>query len=435
MKRRILYLTGILLLTGMTMLGMTACDVDIDPLAGTETKAETDGVGSKTGAEADTDTSTGTETAAAAGTDTQTETETKTDTESETLSDAERVLTVENLTTLAKKNNIIVFVVDRFSNEYYHTAMEECPEIFDELTGFTFFDDYISLYPRTLPAIPHLVTGVENDFSLSRTEYFEKAYQEAPLMNALHERGFDINIYTDDYYGYDDATVMAAYTSNISDKGAGTADYAEFSTNMRAVYSQLTDGDLTLRDIDNGYAFIHISGCHLPISYDENFQSVSGTPSANDSTVAMKVSFKLINRYIQEMKRLGVYENATILILGDHCSIGSDTRSPYYAHITSLLVKPAGLSEGDIRLSHAPIAPEDIFATVLKAADAPLEDPAWRTVFEIGEDEVRTRRYLFQRRLDNGKYEEEVYEITGSGKNLENWNLVDVRQLDKSIYD
>ncbi len=389
---------------------------------------------------------------------------------------AKRMLTVENLTTLAKDRNVIVFVVDRFSNEYYHTAQEACPEIFAELGGFTFFDDYISLYPRTLPAVPHLVTGVEDDFSLSRVDYLQKAYQEAPLMNALYADGYDINVYTDDYYGYDNASDMAAYTSNISGKMeytivnkprlswdmlrlglyrslplaaqplVGTISTPTFeqyvvykteqdiySTNMKKIYETLTADDFTLRETDNGYSFIHMSGCHLPTPYNEDFE-VASAAERNDSTVAMKVSFKLISRYIQEMKRLGVYEDATILILGDHCSIGSDTESPYFAHLTSLMVKPAGRSTGDIRISHAPITSEDIFATILDAADVSTSDDDRRTVFEIGEDEVRTRRYLFQRLLSNGKYEEEIYEITGPGKDLANWKLVGVRSLGKSIY-
>lgn len=405
------------------------------------------------------------------------QTSSETDTTAETEEEESRLLTVENLTSLAKDNNVVVFVIDRFSGEYYHEAMERCPEIFSELGGFTFFDDYISLYPRTFPAVSHLITGVKTDFSLSRLEYFNKAYTEAPIMNALSDNGFDINIYTDSYYGYDDASDMAGYASNISgevtyeivnkprlsldmirlglyrslplvaqpivgDLRTPTfeqyVDYGTehdvFSTDAKKIYTHITSEDFTLRDTSKGYALIHMSGCHMPNRYDENF----GSPSAaeqRDSTVGMKQSFKIINRYIQEMKRLGVYDNATIIILGDHCDIGSDKDFPYYPHITGLFVKPAGKSTGDTNVSNAPITTEDVLATILRAANAPMPEDGWRTVFEIEENENRVRNYYFQRLLPNARYEEGIYEITGSGKTLANWKLVEVRPLGKSIYN
>lgn len=434
-------------------------ETEIDPETGIESESESTPIG---GAPVGTPE---TETAPADGETAASETE------------PPRMLTVENLTSLAQNNNVVIFVVDRFSNEYYHEAVERCPEIFSEMGGFTFFDDYISLYPRTYPAIPHLLTGVENDFSLSRIDYFQKAYTEAPMMHALADAGFDINVYTDSYYGYNDTKDMEDYTTNVSGKISYkivekprlswdmirlglyrslplaaqplvgdlrtptfdryvkyTTEHDVFSTDMKSIYTHITAEDFSLRDASKGYALIHMSGCHMPNRYDENF----GSPTAieqRDSTVGMKQSFKIISRYIQEMKRLGVYENATIIILGDHCDIGSDRDFPYYPHLTSLFVKPAGRSTGDINVSNAPITTDDVLATVLKAANVPMLEDDWRTVFEIGENEMRTRRYLFQRLLPNARYEEGVYEITGSGKILANWRLTEVRPLGKSIYN
>ena len=134
------------------------------------------------------------------------------------------------------------------------------------------------------------------------------------------------------------------------------------------------------------------------------------------------------------MKRLGVYENSTIIITGDHASIGSDSKDPYYAHMTALLVKPAGVSEGEIMTSSASIAPENIFATIRAAAGLDLpENEEWRTVFEIPENEIRTRCYLFQRKTSDG-YESITYEITGNGNLFSNWKIVDRKALGKSIY-
>ncbi len=389
--------------------------------------------------------------------------------------DAVRMLTIENLNTLATDHNIIFFLVDRFDQRYYDEAMAEAPEIFSELQGFTYFNDYIARYPRTFPAVTHLLTGVETDFSMTREEYFKHAYTTAPVMHALKDAGYDINIYTDNYYGYSNAGHMADYATNLSlkisykivnrprlsldmlrlslyrslptglqpivgDISTPTfekyveydAEYDVSRTNMKDLYEWMTAEAFTLREADKGYSFIHMSGCHLPISYDENFEPTFGA-ERESGVVAMKVTFKLISAYIAEMKRLGVYENATIIITGDHSNIESDDDDPEFPHMTALLVKPAGVAEGAIKVSSAQLSPDDLHATLLAAAGASPLREGDRTVFEIPDDETRTRRYLFQRK-DGGVYESVTYEITGPGRDFANWKVVARDPLGKSIY-
>lgn len=390
--------------------------------------------------------------------------------------DGQQVLTNENLNTLAKDDNIIVFIVDRFDADYYDEAMKDCPEIFDELDGFTYFTDYISRYPRTFPGITYLATGRETDFSMSREEYLKDAYQNSDLLHAIKNSGYDINLYTQSYYGYENAADMADCVTNVSpqigyeivdrprlsldmlrlslyrylpscfrfvvgDIRTTTFDrYVEYDAtegdvytpDMKDIYADVSGEDFTFRDADKGYSFIHMDGTHLPNKYDENFNDVSAEDKY-DANVAMKQSFKIIAAYIQEMKRMGVYEDATIVITGDHASIGYDKREVQFPHMTALLVKPAGATQEEILTSNAQISPEDVMATVLKAAGSPLASDFGRTVFEIPEDEERTRRYYFQL-MDGQNHEQIVYDIVGAGRDFENWHIVDRYFLNKTIY-
>ena len=201
---------------------------------------------------------------------------------------------------------------------------------------------------------------------------------------------------------------------------------------MKDIYELMTASDFTFRETDKGYSFIHISGCHLPNIYDENFNPVSEDDKWN-SIFAIKQSFKIINEYISQMKRMGVYENATIIITGDHASIGSDSKDPYYAHMTALLAKPSGVYEGSFE-SSAQISTENIHATIMDAAGLTLPgNKDCETMFEIPEDETRTRRYLFQR-MGNSNHELIIYEIVGDGDDLSNWVIKDRHFIGKSIY-
>ncbi len=390
------------------------------------------------------------------------------------------VLTVKNLDTLATDNNIVIFIVDRFDHTYFDKAMKDCPEIFDDLDGFTHFDDYVTLYPRTYPGVPHILTGVEVDFSISRLEYMQNAFSTSPYWQALNDEGFDINVYTDDYYGYDNATYMRDFVSNTS----GNIDYevvnqsalsldmlrvslyryfpfvlrqslgevntpmfnqyvaydsAEpvYSTDMKDVYEEMTDTPFNFRKSKCGVSFIHIAGCHTPNAYGPDFGEVT-SEERNDTNVAMKQSFKIISAYINEMKRLGVYEKATILILGDHCSIGSDTVPPFKPHVTTLIAKPAGVSQGELKESKAQVCAQDIFATVLTAAGSDKAEDYGMNIFDVPEDENRVRYYQFQ--MVEGTFEEGNYlnaelEIVGPGNDYNNWKLIRVVDLQTNIYN
>ena len=390
------------------------------------------------------------------------------------------VLTVKNLDTLATEDNIVVFIVDRFDHSYMEKALEKCPEIFDDLSGFTHFNDYITLYPRTYPGVPHIVTGLENDFSGTRHSYMKQAYSESPYWQAIKKHGFDINVYTDDFYGYVNATHMRDFVSNTSGNvsykiinranlsidmirislyryvpflmrhtlgNVSTPMYdkyvdydleqPEYSTDMKDVYDVLTDEPFTFRKAEKGLSYIHVSGCHLPNAYGPDFGIVQ-PDERSDSNVAMKQSFKIISAYINEMKRMGVYENATIIILGDHCYIGSDINLPNKPHITTLLAKPAGVSEGALKESKAQVGAQDVLATVLVAAGSDKAADFGENIFDIPEDENRPRRYHFQlvqETLYAGDYINAEYEIVGPGRDMENWHLLREVELNKNIYD
>jgi hypothetical protein len=215
--------------------------------------------------------------------------------------------------------------------------------------------------------------------------------------------------------------------------------YDIFSTDMKKTYGVLTEDDFTLRESDKGYSFIHIDGCHKSTIYDPDFNELpEGDPDnlSWSTENVMKQSFKVISRYIAEMKRLGVYENATIIITGDHANIRSDTKQPDNVYVTALLVKPAGVATGEIVNNYAQLDVDNVLATIKEACGIATDVP---TVFEVPESELQVRTHMFQRAYKNeaGKtvYENIEYEIRGNGKNFANWAIISRTELGKSIYD
>ena len=405
---------------------------------------------------------------------------------SEDQPDKEYILTYENLNEVSEKHNVIYFVIDRFDWEYYDTARKTCPEIFYHLDGggFTYFNDATSLYPRTFPSIPYMLSGVETDFSQSRVDYFATAYTRSPFLTEMKKAGYTINFYSDNYYGYDNAYFLKDTVSNCSgnegysiDSHVGlSADMLrlslyrylptvakgvvgnistpsfekhviynatgdKYTTDMRDLYNYLGENALQISgDAEKTFTFIHLSGTHVPLPYDQNFNPIGeGHPERNDKMSAMKQSFKIINRYLDMLKELGVYDNATIIITGDHASIGSDSAEPLkWVYITPLFVKPAGSGEGSLTVSGAPVYHGDLFATIMKSEGIDTDVDFGRSVFEFSEGEERVRPFYFQRydKVD-GKvdYEQFVYEIRGKASVYGNWVQIERYHLGKSIYD
>lgn len=389
-------------------------------------------------------------------------------------------LTYHNLENVATDQNVIYFVIDRFSSSFVDTANKQCPEIFDGLDGFTYYDEMVSLYPRTFPAATYMLTGVENDFSKDRVDYFQYAWENSEFLSILQKQGYSINVYTDDYYAYD-STVPGGVPA-FADNGAGKAetevsdkvglilnmsglslshalpsvikntmgnittdslirhvtttynDAEAFSANMKYAYNYLNEHPLKLDAGKKNFSFIHIDGAHLPNLYDRNFDYADENEK-NSLADALIQSFKIIHLYMDQMKELGIYEDATIIIAGDHTSIGSDSEAPYYPHLTALFFKPSGVSEGELKVSSAPIAQEDLHATILESEGIEHSLDYGISIFDIPENMPRERRYFFQRYVpEDGMYENIRYKIVGSAKKLSNWIPIERTRIYKSVY-
>ena len=388
-----------------------------------------------------------------------------------------KIMTNENLTELSDDSNVFVFVVDRFDEEYAEKAYRETPDVYDELTGFTWFQDNISHYGHTFPAVTRMLTGAPFSCEDARADYHRAAFEGETPLKRLSDEGYKINIYTQALYAYSSESYLPDYIDNVvpSVKPAGIPTGAKFkiswnmirmalyrcfpvaakgvignissnanesivlesqseniySLDMKKVYQTATAEDFTL-SAGKTFSFIHVMGCHS-VDYDESFEKPSGD-NAKNYAVSVRVSFKIIDRYLQEMKRLGVYDNATVIITGDHAAPVSDKTEVQGPRITALFVKPAGSGNEPLRLSSAQVSHEDLWATVFASEGLGYAGDYGTSVFAVPEGEERVRQYCWHTYVKNS-LDEYIYEIRGSAKDFENWTEVNHRHYDKSLMD
>ena len=393
------------------------------------------------------------------------------------------VLTYDHLAELSSGKNVVFFLIDRFDVRYFENLQKTEPEFLDGLDGFTFYNDYTSLYCRTYPAVASILTGKENDFEDTRLNFFKDVYTDGGHLRAMHDAGYDVNVYTEKYYVYDDAYYMSDYVNNISgvknyeiDSNLALArdmlrlslgtclpfvakevvgdlstpdfnahaiyevDAPMYDADMKNVYDYITGNEFTKVDSHGQFSFIHIYGCHTPVKYNLNWEEANDKEK-NDTTMALKQSLTIIYEYIEEMKRLGLYEDATIVITGDHPAALSDTKligeaskSDNGTRVTTMLFKRSGESGTALKTNKAQISQDELWNTIYESEGLTTLKTG-DSFFDIPEGVDRERRYLFElsvTREDKSRADEIVtYKIVGSARYRDNWSIENRRVVGK----
>ena len=184
-------------------------------------------------------------------------------------------------------------------------------------------------------------------------------------------------------------------------------------------------GISTSDNYDKAFRLYHLWGAHPGGDFDRNLNEGKKV-DAYESALG---DFKIIREYIAEMKKLGIYDDSTIIITTDHgLSMSTSDEKPLElgrAVRGLMMVKPAG-TEGKVGMStsNAQVCHQDLFATVIHSFGGNTEDYG-RTIFEIGEDEQRTRLYYHSMMLSDidGEIVLREYAITGDGRDFNNWKL------------
>lgn len=379
--------------------------------------------------------------------------------------DAGYILTTRGLYEVSKKNNVIVIVLDRFDISYYEDLIDYDSNFFSDFDDFTMYTDNLALYSRTYPAITTMVTGIDTDFSTTAHEYFEHAYNSSDFLADLEANDYRVKVFTGHYYSYREASELRrAYNvqpktgdmyindswglawdmmklslyryfpivlkSSLKIASTSFSKYISYEevfpvftndSNVEFCQTVLNEG-LSLDDHDNAYTFIHLHGCHDPVTMDEDCNEVE--EGKGHSVSNARGCFKMIRQYISELKRLGVYDNSTIIITGDHPRARSDSTLPSQPRITALLVKQAN-PDGKttpFKVSTEPVSQANLIASIIKSAGIKTDKDYGKAYWEMNDGENAVRINKFQL-YDEGDTRIIEYTIRGAGTDFDNWEI------------
>ena len=345
---------------------------------------------------------------------------------------------------VSSDKNIIILVIDTFSNSYVDRFFDEYPETADVIKDFTYYDNADCHFEGSVYSINYIASGIDFDPTITINDWCKQAWnndRNNAFYKRLSENNFKFNIYTNqlDYLTYSakknavgkianlgqmdveyeiNNSVMLGLFANASafrfapmllkpylvfsaekyrlacnivnkDKNA----LAPIKTNgyyyNDEFYQHLLSTRLSTDSTSNYYILQHLYGVHDPYITDESCKP------AEDATLyeAARGCWLYVEEYINQLKELGVYDSSTIIITADH-----GTHHSYQEAQPIFFVKSPNESHEKYVTSSAPVSFVDIMPTVAYLAGAQYEDLG-TTIYEHAENEQRERT-LFIRMYD-----------------------------------
>ena len=308
------------------------------------------------------------------------------------------ILTTSREFEMATTDNIVVFVVDTLDAEWAEKYIIADESNQDILKDFVYFDNVVAGGAPTLLGVPTLLTGVSYDspVSMSVDEYYREAYASSDFFVDLKENGYTVDLYTDasllkhaDTENIDN--VVLGITHNISSirgftmclyklanycvmpyplKGYFSFYGGDFSSYIEVrgydkyriddprFYRDFQEQHLSLGTTEKKFKLYHLFGTHAPFRMDENCNYTPDVSVTLEQQI--KGTFKIIKEYIYEMKELGLYENSTIIITGDHGGIALE-QNP------AVFIKKANYSADELEISSAPAMFKNVRASMAAA--------------------------------------------------------------------
>lgn len=398
------------------------------------------------------------------------------------LGDSGMQVTQEGLFEVSDKHNVIVFVVDTVDTNQFDAVLSKHPEMLDEFTGFTLFENSAGAMIPTSHAIPFLLTGERLQEDETYDHYIDTRYTRSTFISDIAEQNYSISLYAECIFS--GMTVFGDKTTNIhlvdnlpvdapetikmlsqialyrdapwmlkplfwyytDDIGGAVIDESQevddsqqpYVLNDAQYYQDLLATGLSFQEdesVDGAVKLIHLSGAHVPYTMDENGLATGGETSLEQQ---MQGTFTIISKYLAELKRLGVYDESTIIVTADHGIWYLTTDIITEASTPLCLVKPADINGGDLssgsyKVSLAPVSQDDFQATVIDAVGGDKSQYGeGMTYFDVPEDSDRVRYYDMTRYPDDtfSSFNElDRFEIVGDVRNFDNWRLTDTKWM------
>ncbi len=364
------------------------------------------------------------------------------------------VLTTKGLYEMGSDENIVVFVLDAFDEEFFQKIRTDAPDIVEDLDGFVFYDNFTSTYTKTIYSMTCVIGGRIFRNELPRAEWVEENAKQPMYYDELTKAGYNISMYTtalhampqrirDITQNYIEAPVrfyntrtcfsllyrlvacqyfpdifkpyVWMYGTEFDSTGMLDSGDSLFPWDNNSFRARLENEGITVKEGEKEYKLIHIQGAHEPYYIDE---WGNDTPERwDDWDAAARGSMRIVLKYCEELKAKGVYDNTTIIITADH----GNGAGPSCLSNPLFLMKEKG-SRGEMQVCSYETGLENYAATIVDLCGSDNVADYGMSILDATEDTKFDRYYYLFVWDDNSMLEKDgnyylVEYLTGNENN------------------
>lgn len=408
----------------------------------------------------------------------------------------------------SKNKNIIVFLFDAYQIDLLKDIAQAEPDLVLPLDGFTFYENSAAVFAKTYPTIPLFLTGRRYKKEQPLLDFFKIAYDDS-LMEKMQSNDWDIGLYPNLIHYPSLINAIDIKPSIMDNVIGGVPSKAKIETYLQALDLSLfravphilkpavfNNGNFIARrdslkglyvsaigetnvsqpfiyktkqkhkavgfkDLLNEHGqavtensvfrFYHFMVPHAPNRLDRNLNFVKHDPSFEAYREYSIAGLTLMGAYLDKLKEIGAYNNATILILSDH-GMGTINKRQYDEHLKSyvdineygiqrsaaksiFLVKKPG-DTGLLKTSIKPVSGIDVAPTIAAAAGINIGQVEGKDVDEINDTDIRARLFNYYTFSTwDSKYLDdfEAFQIKGHVKDDASWTRLGMVKSDVKI--
>ena len=335
---------------------------------------------------------------------------------------------------VANEDNIIVFVLDTFGNTQLENTLKEFPDALDSFNDFTFYNNADCHYYCTFPSMTHTLTGMEFDFEAKSQDWMEQAWSSErteKFYNNLKKKGYICNLFSNDIgYVYGDIENLNGKFDNVHSidqrvdnvelvkllgkvsiyrnvpyvikpyfevltqefrKVVSYVDAEEPIDDNAEFYRRLMEkGVSTEKDVEKALIIQHLFGTHQPYTLDQNANEVEEATQVQTAAGLLRI----VTEYLAQLKELGVYDDAVIIITADHGAWYAGDTQPIF------FIKQKGEKHKQLEENSSPISLDDFQATIMELIGEDC-DEFGTSIFDWNEEDERLRTVYMRMNDDN----------------------------------
>lgn len=370
-----------------------------------------------------------------------------------------------NIFNMSKEENIVFIMSDSLEGEFLTKALEEHPEYKEIFSDFTFFDNTTGCSVLTYMSMPTLLTGEVIEVGKTLQENINNCFSNSMLYPVLLENDFEVEWYTslalvptntDNQiisnkvnkelqvdgkskiklstllyecvgYKYMPHFLKSIFYINTDEFNKVTSNEVKsYFMDDVELYNFLIENGVTNNSSKKTFKVIETYGCHYPFTMNENVKEDNSDSYKNMSLEEQQnqeilASLNLLAKYIEYLKKAGVYDNTTIIFGADH---GFENR-----YNPTLMIKKKDEKHDEIVINNAPVSMlEDFIPTILNIASNSKD--YGKDVYDYVEGESRQRKvnnFYFARDEKNVVYVESNIVMTteGQAKDINSYYILD----------